>query len=83
MQDRMPSPYVRALKLPLRSPLDGEQLHDSVLDAALSYYLNYELIFPEMNHVPMLIQLAKQLALPGKQLLPMHPDCANNQQWKQ
>ncbi|KAF5718111.1 hypothetical protein FMUND_5403 [Fusarium mundagurra] len=41
MQDRLPSAYTRALKLPLRSSLRGIDMHNAVLDLALSYHHNY------------------------------------------
>ncbi|KAF5560407.1 hypothetical protein FPHYL_6679 [Fusarium phyllophilum] len=41
MQDRLPSAYTRALKLPLRSSLKGIDMHNAVLDLALSYHHNY------------------------------------------
>lgn len=65
MQDRMPSAYTRALKLPLRSPLAGEELYNTVLDLGLSYFLNYSMIFPPMNEISALVQYARVLCLPG------------------
>ncbi|KAF5693854.1 hypothetical protein FDENT_1692 [Fusarium denticulatum] len=41
MQDRLPSAYTRALKSPLRSSLRGIDMHNAVLDLALSYHHNY------------------------------------------
>ena len=69
MQDRLPSAYTRALKLPLRTSLKGADLHSAVLDMALSYHRNYEMIFPAMSDTPILVQYTKQLALPGWSLL--------------
>jgi hypothetical protein len=66
MQDRMPSNYTKVLKLPLRSPLGGSELYSTVMDLVISYHLNYGMTLPDMNHIPMLMQYAKLLALPGK-----------------
>lgn len=65
MQDRLPSAYTRALKYPLRSSLKGIDLHNAVLDLALSYHHNYEMIFPTINDTPILVHFVRQLALPG------------------
>ncbi|RGP76796.1 polymerase i core factor subunit [Fusarium longipes] len=69
MQDRLPSAYTRALKLPLRSSLKGVDLHNAVLDLALSYNHNYEMIFPAVNETPTLVQFARQLSLPVEALV--------------
>ncbi|CAG7566566.1 unnamed protein product [Fusarium equiseti] len=65
MQDRLPSAYTRALKLPLRSFLKGIDLHNAVLDLALSYNYNYGMIFPAINETPTLVYFVRQLALPS------------------
>ncbi|KAF7560758.1 hypothetical protein G7046_g3386 [Stylonectria norvegica] len=64
MQDRLPSAYTRALKLPLRARLKGSDLQSAVLDMALSYYRNYEMVFPAMSVTAMAVQYARHLALP-------------------
>ncbi|POR36640.1 RNA polymerase I-specific transcription initiation factor rrn7 [Tolypocladium paradoxum] len=64
MQDRLPSSYVKALKLPLRSSLQGGVFYRTVLDLTLSYHLNYGMVFPEISSVSLLVQYAKILALP-------------------
>ncbi|EHK20258.1 uncharacterized protein TRIVIDRAFT_48665 [Trichoderma virens Gv29-8] len=64
MRDRMPAAYIQVLKLPFRSSIEGDELHRVVMDLVLSYDFNYSLVFPEINHVPELIQFAKELALP-------------------
>jgi RNA polymerase I-specific transcription initiation factor RRN7 len=69
MQDRMPSAYTRALKLPIRSQI-GDELYASVMDLASSYRLNYELLFPPIEEVMMLTQAAKVLAVPSKSSFP-------------
>jgi hypothetical protein len=65
MQDRLPSAYTKALKLPLRSSLKGFDLHNAVMDLALSYHHNYGIIFPDVNETPTLVHYVRQLALPG------------------
>ncbi|KAF5668587.1 polymerase i core factor subunit [Fusarium heterosporum] len=69
MQDRLPSAYTRALKLPLRSSLRGIDLHSAVLDLSLSYHHNYGMIFPTINDVPTLVHFTRQLALPVEILI--------------
>ncbi|KAL6858485.1 hypothetical protein J3F83DRAFT_750966 [Trichoderma novae-zelandiae] len=64
MRDRMPAAYIRVLKLPFRTTAKGDELHASVMDLVLSYDFNYGLVFPEINHIPELVQFAKELALP-------------------
>lgn len=66
MRDRMPAAYIIVLKLPFRSSTEGDELHRAVMDLVLSYDFNYSLVFPEINHVPELVQFAKELALPSK-----------------
>ncbi|SPJ71383.1 related to polymerase I core factor (CF) subunit [Fusarium torulosum] len=69
MQDRLPSAYTRALKYPLRSSLKGIDLHNAVLDLALSYHHNYGMIFPTINDTPTLVHFVRQLALPVETLV--------------
>ncbi|RFN44382.1 polymerase i core factor subunit [Fusarium flagelliforme] len=69
MQDRLPSAYTRALKLPLRSSLKGIDLHNAVLDLALSFNYNYGMIFPAVNETPTLVHFVRQLALPIEALV--------------
>ncbi|KAF4958842.1 hypothetical protein FSARC_10918 [Fusarium sarcochroum] len=69
MQDRLPSAYTRALKLPLRSSLQGIDLHNAVLDLALSYHHNYGMIFPAVNDTPALVNFVRQLTLPVETLI--------------
>ncbi|KAM0266506.1 hypothetical protein ACHAPA_006936 [Fusarium lateritium] len=69
MQDRLPSAYTRALKYPLRSSLIGIDLHNAVLDLALSYHHNYGMVFPTINDTPTLVHFVRQLALPVETLV--------------
>ncbi|KAG5931485.1 hypothetical protein E4U53_001747 [Claviceps sorghi] len=64
IQKRMPTAYANALRLPLATGLRGYDLYRSVMDTAISYTLNYEMTFPEMNYLPMLVHYTKELALP-------------------
>ncbi|CVK97338.1 related to polymerase I core factor (CF) subunit [Fusarium mangiferae] len=66
MQDRLPSAYTRALKLPLRSSLRGIDMHNAVLDLALSYHHNYGMIFPAINDTP---TIASALKTPTRPVL--------------
>lgn len=61
----MPSVYIKLLKSPIRCPLGGSEIYSGVMDLACSYYLNYHIVFPELNYMPMLVQYTKMLALPG------------------
>lgn len=65
MQDRMPLAYVKLLKMPLRSSLRGEELYETIVDLAMSYKLNYDMRLPELNYLPVLVECAKELVLPG------------------
>ncbi|UNI22061.1 hypothetical protein JDV02_010872 [Purpureocillium takamizusanense] len=69
IQDRMPSTYVTALKLPFRTGLTGGDLYSAVMDLALSYHLNFKMVFPEVNAVPTLMHYAKELALPAESII--------------
>ncbi|PHH71113.1 hypothetical protein CDD83_5268 [Cordyceps sp. RAO-2017] len=69
MQDRMPSAYQKALKLPLGSRLRGAELSKTVLELTLSYHLNYSIAFPDVCHVPLLIEFARLLALPAESVI--------------
>ncbi|KAK4083206.1 hypothetical protein Purlil1_10898 [Purpureocillium lilacinum] len=69
IQDRMPSAYVKALKLPFRTGLTGGDLYTAVMDLVLSYQLNYEMVFPEANFVSTLVHYAKELALPVESII--------------
>lgn len=65
----MPSPYVKVLKSPLRSGLGGQDLYRTAMDLVVSYRLNYDMVFPEVNFVSLLVQYAQALALPGSSAL--------------
>ncbi|KAI7758554.1 hypothetical protein LZL87_006945 [Fusarium oxysporum] len=75
MQDRLPSAYTRALKLPLRSSLRGIDLHNAVLDLALSYHHNYGMVFPAINDTPTIVHFVRQLTLPGECSEDADPPC--------
>ncbi|KHN97881.1 Ubiquitin subgroup [Metarhizium album ARSEF 1941] len=64
MQERMPSPYANAMRLCSRSGLNGEGLYQTVMDTVLSFRLNYNMMFPELNYVPVIVKYAEQLCLP-------------------
>lgn len=64
----MPSAYTRALKLPLHSTLKGEYMYNVVLELSSSYHLNYDLEFPPISETSVLVDMARYLALPSKEL---------------
>ncbi|KJZ78088.1 hypothetical protein HIM_02725 [Hirsutella minnesotensis 3608] len=64
MQDRMPSPYVKVFKSLNYSVFSGDELSKTVMDLVQSYHLNYKMIFPEICCASILVQYAKELALP-------------------
>ncbi|KAM3508828.1 hypothetical protein MY10362_000954 [Beauveria mimosiformis] len=66
MQERMPSNYIKLLKSPMRLALEGAQAYSTVMDLACSYHLNYNMLFPDLNYMPILVQYTKLLALPGQ-----------------
>lgn len=66
MKDRLPSAYTRALKWPLKSTLHAIDLHDAVMNMAMSYHHNYNMVFPAINETPILVYYVRQLALPGR-----------------
>lgn len=66
MQERMPSSYIKVLKAPIRSHLEGAQVYSTVMDLACSFFLNYNMVFPDLNYMPLLVQYTKLLALPGR-----------------
>ncbi|KAH6997527.1 ubiquitin family-domain-containing protein [Ilyonectria sp. MPI-CAGE-AT-0026] len=69
MQDRLPSAYTRALKVPLRATLQGVDIHYTVMNLALSYHQNYGMIFPAISDTPTLVAYSRQLALPVEALI--------------
>jgi hypothetical protein len=70
MRDRMPAHFTRVLKRPLYNPLNEGELHRTILLLALSYHENYEMTFPSLSDVPLLVHYTRHLALPGLQTLP-------------
>ncbi|PQK09745.1 hypothetical protein BB8028_0002g00690 [Beauveria bassiana] len=75
MQERMPSNYIKLLKLPMRSALEGAQAYSAVMDLACSYHLNYNMLFPDLNYMPILVQYAKLLALPVECIVAVRRIC--------
>ncbi|KEY70876.1 hypothetical protein S7711_00722 [Stachybotrys chartarum IBT 7711] len=68
MRDRMPSSFTRVLKLPSTEKI-GEDLYNTVMTAALSWYLNYNMILPPIEHTQMLVQTARLLTLPFESII--------------
>ncbi len=65
MRERLPAYFNRAFKLRRHRDLDPVQLHYAVAAMTQSYSLNYELVFPPINHTLMLMQYVHELALPS------------------
>lgn len=65
MRDRLPTWYTAVLKSARLAKFDNGELHASVLNLALSYHLNYSLIFPPLNDVLVTLQYVRELGLPG------------------
>lgn len=61
----MPSHYTQNLKEPLNAPLKHGHLHRVILDLAISYHTNFNLVFPALSSLSTLVQYARLLALPG------------------
>ncbi|KAF6841941.1 RNA polymerase I-specific transcription initiation factor rrn7 [Colletotrichum plurivorum] len=64
MRDRLPTWYTAVLKSARLAKFDNGELHASVLNLALSYHLNYSLIFPPVNDVLVTLQYVRELGLP-------------------
>ena len=66
MRDRMLSSFTRAFKRPTRTDIQNGELHDAVLELALSFQLNYSLTFPPLNDTVGLVHYTRMLALPSR-----------------
>ncbi|OAA69033.1 Ubiquitin subgroup [Cordyceps fumosorosea ARSEF 2679] len=75
MQERMPSTYIKLLKAPIRSPIEGVRAYSAVMDLACSYHFNYSMIFPDLNYMPLLVQYTKLLALPVESMVTVRRIC--------
>ncbi|KAK0379224.1 RRN complex forming protein [Colletotrichum limetticola] len=64
MRDRLPTWYTIPLKSTNLAAFENGELHASVMNLALSYHLNYGMIFPPLNDVLMTLQYARELGLP-------------------
>ncbi|OLN95591.1 RNA polymerase I-specific transcription initiation factor rrn7 [Colletotrichum chlorophyti] len=64
MRDRLPSWYTIPLKSAYLAAFDHGELHASALNLALSYHLNYSMVFPPLNDVLMTMQYVWELGLP-------------------
>ena len=65
MRERLPAAYNRLFKIPRNNEVDPDKLHSAVAALVRSYHLNYELVFPPLNHVLLLAQYVYELALPS------------------
>ncbi|KAK2027682.1 hypothetical protein LX32DRAFT_640750 [Colletotrichum zoysiae] len=65
MRDRLPTWYTTPLKAAARlAAFDQGELHTSVLNLALSYHHNYNMVLPPLNDVLMTLQYVRELGLP-------------------
>ncbi|KAL5594154.1 uncharacterized protein BROUX77_007501 [Berkeleyomyces rouxiae] len=64
LTERLPQPYPRMLKLPIRVPIQGNQLHATILRLELSYDLNYSLKYPPLNYHLLALDYTQNLGLP-------------------
>ncbi|GKT50190.1 RNA polymerase II assembly factor RTP1 [Colletotrichum spaethianum] len=64
MRDRLPPWYTTPLKAARLAAFDQGELHASVLNLALSYHFNYNMVFPPLNDVLMTLQYVRELGLP-------------------
>ncbi|KAI1493495.1 hypothetical protein F5X96DRAFT_184320 [Biscogniauxia mediterranea] len=62
VRDRLPAEYHRALQV--RDHLEPGKLRTVVQGLVVAYKVNYDMVFPPLNHVPMLIRYITELTLP-------------------
>ncbi|KAK7957131.1 uncharacterized protein PG986_006353 [Apiospora aurea] len=62
VQDRLPAGYHRSLQI--RDHIPPGKLQSAVREMAISFNVNYEVKFPPLNHIPVLLQLMRDLTLP-------------------
>ncbi|KAK8051050.1 Ubiquitin-like protein [Apiospora rasikravindrae] len=62
VQDRLPAGYHRSLQI--RDHIPPGKLQSAVREMAISFNVNYEVEFPPLNHIPLLLQLMRDLTLP-------------------
>ncbi|KAF4447117.1 hypothetical protein F53441_9262 [Fusarium austroafricanum] len=70
MIDTLALCYLGCLLLRIPTAI-GIDLHNAVLDLALSYHHNYGMIFPSINDTPTLVHFVRQLSLPARSILSM------------
>jgi RNA polymerase I-specific transcription initiation factor RRN7 len=63
VRDRMPAEYHRALQI--RDHIKPGQLPASAQELIVAFNLQFEIVFPPLNCVPILARYIKELALPG------------------
>ncbi|ROT38691.1 hypothetical protein SODALDRAFT_333311 [Sodiomyces alkalinus F11] len=64
MWDRMPATYQKLFQAADLASFEDGELHSSVMNLALSYHENYELVMPPVNDVLVILQYVRELALP-------------------
>ncbi len=66
MWSRLPATYHKLFQTADLAKFDEGELHTVVLNLAISYHTNYEMVFPPLNDVPMTVQFVRELGLPSK-----------------
>ncbi|KAK8128577.1 hypothetical protein PG984_009685 [Apiospora sp. TS-2023a] len=62
VQDRLPAGYHRSLQI--RDHIAPGKLQSAVREMAISFNVNYEIKLPSLNHIPLLLELMRDLTLP-------------------
>ncbi|KAK7981601.1 hypothetical protein PG996_009291 [Apiospora saccharicola] len=62
VQDRLPAGYHRSLQI--RDHIAPGKLQSAVREMAISFNVNYEIKLPPLNHIPLLLDLMRDLTLP-------------------
>lgn len=66
MWDRLPATYQRLFQATDLVTFEDGELHSSVMNLALSYHENYEMVMPPLNDVLIIVQYARELGLPSE-----------------
>ncbi|KAI1083624.1 hypothetical protein F5B20DRAFT_595573 [Whalleya microplaca] len=62
VRDRLPAEYHRALQV--RDHIKPGRLQAAVQELVVSFYANFDTVFPPLNYVPMLVRFITELTLP-------------------
>ncbi|KAG7113686.1 RNA polymerase I-specific transcription initiation factor rrn7 like protein [Verticillium longisporum] len=64
MWNRLPATHQKQFQVADLARFDDGELHSSVMNLALSFHANYEMVFPPLNDVLMTLQYVRELGLP-------------------